>query len=113
MTILLVEDEDEVRELVGRMLEVEGYTVIVAADALEALEISERHAGPIHLLLTDIVMPEMSGLELCDRLARSRPETRVLLMSGYTDEPLPSGVLQKPFPFSELARRVREVLEAR
>jgi signal transduction histidine kinase len=119
-TILLVEDEDEVRELVGRMLQRSGYTVLVAADPRAALELSGRHTGPIHLLLTDVVMPEMSGRELRDRLSALRPEAKVVYMSGYTDEALgrhgvlePDVVLlQKPFRFAELADRIREVLDA-
>jgi len=119
-TILLVEDEDEVRELVARMLQRSGYTVLVAADPRTALELSGRHTGPIHLLLTDVVMPEMSGRELRDRLSALRPETKIVYMSGYTDEALgrhgvlePDVVLlQEPFRFAELADRIREVLDA-
>ena len=84
------------------------------------MELSDRHPGPIHLLLTDVVMPEMSGPELCQRLKRLRPRTRVLYMSGYTDEALgrhgvlePGTVLlQKPFSMGELGQKVREVLDA-
>jgi signal transduction histidine kinase/CheY-like chemotaxis protein len=119
-TILLVEDETEVRELVAQMLRKSGYTVLTAPDAATALALSERHPGPIHLLLTDVVMPEMSGLELRQRLSGLRPQTRVIYMSGYTDEALgrhgvlePDTVLlQKPFRFAELGRRIRESLDA-
>ena len=119
-TILLVEDEDEVRELVARMLQRSGYTVLAAPDPRAALDLSDRHPGAIHLLLTDVVMPEMSGRQLHDRLAVARPETRVIYMSGYTDEALgrhgvlePEVVLlQKPFRFTELAQKIREALDA-
>jgi DNA-binding NtrC family response regulator len=119
-TILLVEDEAEVRDLVAQMLQRSGYTVLVASDAATALELSARHAGDIHLLLTDVVMPEMSGLELRQRFVRSRPHTRVIYMSGYTDETLGRHgtleadivFLQKPFRFAELGRKIRDVLDA-
>jgi len=104
-TILVVEDEPHVRVLVAQMLQASGYTVLTAADPAAALELSDRHPGPIHLLLTDVVMPEMSGPELRQRLKSLRPRTRVLYMSGYTDEALGrhgvlepgTFLLQKPF----------------
>jgi CheY-like chemotaxis protein len=119
-TILVVEDETHVRDLVAQMLQASGYTVLTAADPAAALELSNRHPGPIHLLLTDVVMPEMSGRELRQRLKSLRPRTRVLYMSGYTDEALGRhGVLepgifllQKPFRMGELGQKVREVLDA-
>ena len=119
-TILLVEDETHVRELVAHVLQASGYTVLTAADPAAALELSDRHPGPIHLLLTDVVMPEMSGLELCQRLKSLRPRTRVLYMSGYTDEALGrhgvlepgTFLLQKPFRVGALGQKVREVLDA-
>ncbi len=119
-TILLVEDEAGVRELAREILRMNGYTVLEAADGGEGLRIGERHAGPIHLLMTDVVMPRMGGRELAQRLARRRPDMRVLYMSGYTDDAtLPHGVieadtafLQKPFAAGTLARKVREVLDA-
>jgi CheY-like chemotaxis protein len=119
-TILLVEDETHVRELVAQVLQASGYTVLTAADAAAALTLSDRHPGPIHLLLTDVVMPEMSGLELCQRLKSLRPRTRVLYMSGYTDEALGrhgvlepgTFLLQKPFRVGALGQKVREVLDA-
>ena len=118
-TILLVEDEIHVRELVAEVLEAAGYTVLVAADAAAALQLSHRHPGPIHLLLTDVVMPEMSGPELRQRLMDLRPKTRVLYMSGYTDEALGrhgvlepgTFLLQKPFRIGALGQKVREVLD--
>ena len=119
-TILLVEDETHVRELVAQMLQASGYTVLTAADPAAALTLSDRHPGPIHLLLTDVVMPEMSGRELRQRLKSLRPRTRVLYMSGYTDEALGrhgvlepgTFLLQKPFRVGALGQKVREVLDA-
>jgi PAS domain S-box-containing protein len=119
-TILVVEDETHVRALVAQMLQASGYTVLTAADPAAALELSDRHPGPIHLLLTDVVMPEISGPQLRQRLTSLRPRTRVLYMSGYTDEALGRhGVLepgmfllQKPFSIDVLGQKVREVLDA-
>ncbi len=119
-TILVVEDETPVRALVTQMLQASGYTVLTAADPAAALELSDRHPGPIHLLLTDVVMPEMSGPELRQRLKSLRPRTRVLYMSGYTDEALGrhgvlepgTFLLQKPFSIDALSQKVREVLDA-
>jgi PAS domain S-box-containing protein len=119
-TILLVEDEAPVRELVAELLQASGYTVLTAAGPAAALELSDRHPEPIDLLLTDVVMPEMSGPELCQRLMSLRPQTRVLYMSGYTDEAtgrhgvLEPGtfLLQKPFGVGALGRKVRDVLDA-
>ncbi len=118
-TILLVEDETHVRELVAQMLQASGYTVIVAPGPAAALELGDRHPGEIDLLLTDVVMPEMSGRELCQRLKAIRPRTRVLYMSGYTDEALGrhqvleegTSLLQKPFSVGALSRKVRDVLD--
>src|SRR4029077_1635048 len=112
---LLVEDEPHVRELVAQMLQAFGYTVITAAGPVAALELSGRHPGEIDLLLTDVVMPEMSGRELRQRLKSVRPRTRVLYMSGYTDEALGrhsvldpgTFLLQKPFRAGALSRKVR------
>jgi len=119
-TVLVAEDEDLVRDLVCEILRRSGYAVLEARDGHEALAVAERHRGPIHLLLTDVVMPRMSGSDLARRLASRRPEMRVLYMSGYTDdETLRRGVLaggkaflQKPFRAAVLAARVREVLDA-
>src|SRR5436309_1044541 len=118
-TILLVEDEHLVRLLARKVLERAGYRVLVAAGGAEALDLAERYAGPIHLLLTDVVMPEMSGRELAHRLASLRPDARVLYMSGYADEAIAqhgvldpgTAFLQKPFTPDGLARKVREVLD--
>ncbi|MGQ9631470.1 MAG: PAS domain-containing protein [bacterium] len=118
-TVLLVEDEDVVRELARRSLLHYGYTVLEARRPEEALQICEQHEGSIHLLVTDVVMPGMSGRELAERLASLRPETKVLYMSGYADNvivhygvlDLGAPFLQKPFAPEALARKVREVLD--
>jgi PAS domain S-box-containing protein len=117
-TVLLVEDEGALRELVSECLESLGYTILDARHGAEALKVCERHDGPIHLLITDVVMPGMSGRELAAQLLSTRPRTRVLYMSGYTDDAVVlHGVLaedvaflQKPFTELTLARKVREVL---
>ena len=116
--ILLAEDEDVVRKLARQVLEMFGYQVLEAPNGGAALLICERHEAPIHLLITDVVMPEMSGPELTDRLTQLRPDLKVLYMSGYTDNAvIHKGVLdegtnfiQKPFTPAALARTVREVL---
>jgi two-component system cell cycle sensor histidine kinase/response regulator CckA len=118
-TVLLVEDEEQVRTIVQSILRRQGYRVIPAQHAGEALLLCESHPGPIELLLTDVVMPQMSGPELATRLAVTRPEMKVLCMSGYTDDSivrhgvLESGVafLQKPITPASLATKVREVLD--
>jgi PAS domain S-box-containing protein len=127
-TILLVEDQEEVRRLTQKMLEARGYRVLVAAGGPEALRLGkeldtlrlvERHGGRIDLLVTDVVMPGMSGGEVLRRLAPTYPEMKVLYLSGYPDESilhhgvLEPGVpfLQKPFTVEGLARKVREVLD--
>jgi len=118
-TVLLVEDAAPVRTLARRSLEARGYRVLDAADGPSALELSTRHAGGIAILVTDVVMPGMSGRELAERLAPARPSMKVLYTSGYTDDAmvrqgvLNAGVafLQKPFVPDTLARKVREVLD--
>jgi two-component system cell cycle sensor histidine kinase/response regulator CckA len=118
-TILLVEDEEQVRTIAVNILRRQGYQVIAAQNAGDALLICERHEGQIDLLLTDVVMPLMSGPELAKRLALPRPEMKVLCMSGYTDDSivrhgvLETGVafVQKPITPALLNRRVREVLD--
>ena len=118
-TVLLVEDDEVVRKLVGEVLDDEGYRLLEAANGIAALSICAQYEGPIHLLLTDVVMPEMSGRELANRLNAMRPEVKVLYMSGYTDDViLHHGVLdegpefiQKPFTPDALAHKVREVLD--
>ncbi len=119
-TILLVEDEVTVLRLAREYLESQGYTVIEAGDPATAVLISNAHSGPIHLLLTDVVMPGMTGRDLANELAPRRPEMRVLYMSGYTENAigrngtLDAGItlLQKPFTLPTLKKKVREVLDA-
>jgi CheY-like chemotaxis protein len=119
-TILLVEDDAGVRNLAKKILQTQGYTVLEAAQGEDALRLSGQHGGLIHLMVTDMVMPEMSGRELAERLKLLRPNMKVLLMSGYTDKAmlhhgeLDPGMafLQKPFTPQTLARKVREVLDA-
>jgi two-component system, cell cycle sensor histidine kinase and response regulator CckA len=119
-TILVVEDEPALRSLARRILESRGYTVLAAADGPEALQISRSRGEPIHLLLTDVVMPGMSGREVADRLAAERPDLKVVYMSGHTEDAivhhgvLEEGMrfLQKPFSAGELAGKVREALDA-
>jgi len=118
-TVLVVEDEEGVRSLVRGILKVGGYTVLEASRPADALTTCERYEGPIHLLFTDVVMPQMNGRELAERLTVMRPDTKVLYMSGYTDDAIiHHGVLdrgtpflQKPFTPDALARKVREVLD--
>jgi two-component system cell cycle sensor histidine kinase/response regulator CckA len=118
-TVLLAEDEEVLRRLAREILSGNGYKVLEAANGREALLLSEAHRGEIHLLLTDVVMPKMSGRELGERIRLLRPDLRILYMSGYTDDAilrhgiLEDGIpfLQKPFTPEALARKVREVLD--
>ncbi|HEX4526935.1 MAG TPA: PAS domain S-box protein [Gaiellaceae bacterium] len=118
-TVLLVEDEAVVRQLVAEILETSGYTVLQAADGPSALELARRHSGAISLLVTDVVMPGMSGPEVAQSVASMRPGTFVLYMSGYTDSQighhgvLEPGIafLQKPFSTDDLTRKVRALLD--
>jgi PAS domain S-box-containing protein len=120
-TILVVEDDTAVRELAARILKAHGYAIVAARHGAEAIVACEQHDGPIHLLLTDIVMPHMSGAEVAERLATLRPSMGVVFMSGHTDsERVQSDVLrpgatflQKPFEPEDLLRTVREALDAR
>jgi CheY-like chemotaxis protein len=110
-TILLVEDEEAVRDLVREILSRLGYRVLVASDGIEALTLSQRFPETIHLLLTDVIMPGMDGRELAERMMVARPDTRILFMSGYAEPPIPDDVLlQKPVTPDALARKVAEVL---
>ncbi len=119
-TILLVEDDDRVRALVANMLKKNGYKVLLASAGDQALEIAARHHGRIHLLLTDVMMPGLSGRILSERLTAARPDTRVLYMSGHSDDAvLRRGVksaaayfIQKPFSIDALSHKIRETLSA-
>jgi signal transduction histidine kinase/ActR/RegA family two-component response regulator len=118
-TILLVEDEDGVRELARDILRSSGYTVLEGRNGAEGLLLGERHQGALDLLLTDVVMPRMSGRELAERMVSLRPELSVLYMSGYTDDAVirhgvlgsDTAFLQKPFTPAALVQRVRETLD--
>ena len=119
-TILVAEDEDAVRFLIRDVLRTHGYQVLMAADGREALALAAQHPGPIDLVMSDVVMPGISGLEVIGRLAQLRPRARVILISGYADEAIATyGVMDpsitlinKPFQLHELTQRVREVLDA-
>jgi CheY-like chemotaxis protein len=119
-TIVVAEDEEALRKVAVRSLVAAGYTVLSAADGDEALEVCERHAGSIDLLLTDVVMPKMSGRALAQGLSKARPAIKVVYMSGYTDNAIVHhGVLDagtqflaKPFTSADLTQKVREVLDA-
>ncbi|HEY7725483.1 MAG TPA: PAS domain S-box protein [Anaeromyxobacteraceae bacterium] len=112
-TILLAEDEPQVRAIAARVLSGRGYVVLQASDGAQALRAAAAHAGPIHLLVTDVVMPELGGRDLAERLAADRPGLRVLFTSGYTAGGLAEGAafLPKPFTPDQLASRVRELLD--
>src|SRR2546422_113216 len=120
-TVLVAEDEDAVRQIIEKALQARGYQVMVARDGSEALALASRHAGQIHLLVSDVIMPDMNGRVLSQRLTQVRPTIKTLYLSGYTDDAilhhgvLEEGVafLQKPFSLGALARKVREVIEAR
>jgi len=120
-TILLAEDNDQVRELASTVLETGGYTVLAARDGKEALKTAAAHNGPVHLMLTDVIMPGMNGRELYDEIRRGHPHIKVIYMSGYTADViahhgiLEPGIefLQKPFTVQSLAARVRQVLDDR
>ena len=120
-TVLLVEDAAAVRTVTKHVLERQGYTVLEAPNGDAALRVAQGHRGPIHLLLTDVVMPGLSGRQLADQLARARPDVKVLYTSGYTDDSIVrhgvleegTAYLQKPFAPESLARKVRDVLDAR
>ena len=118
-TVLVVEDDERVRALARKVLEQAGYRVLVAAGGKEALAAAEGHDGPIDLLMTDVVMPEMSGRTLTRRLAQRHPGLKVLYMSGYSDEDIAqhgvfeAGIpfIKKPFTPSLLTQKLREVLD--
>jgi two-component system, cell cycle sensor histidine kinase and response regulator CckA len=116
--ILLVEDEKGVRELAREYLGMSGYAVLEAENGHTALELAAMHVGPIHLLMTDVVMPGISGRELADRVASIRPGIKILYMSGYTEQAVvhhgilqtDAVLLQKPFTLATLATKLREIL---
>jgi two-component system cell cycle sensor histidine kinase/response regulator CckA len=119
--VLLVEDEDNIREPAIEILEARGYKVLSAADAVEALTVADAHRGPINILVTDVVMPGLSGSQLAGRLLARRPELRVLYISGYPEDSIAhhgvlsveQNFLQKPFPPGQFLEKVREVLDTR
>jgi two-component system, cell cycle sensor histidine kinase and response regulator CckA len=118
-TILLVEDEEELRDVTRRSLEGAGYTVLCAGDGEQGVRVAEEHPGEIHLLLTDVVMPKMGGRALAQKVRRSRPEAAILFMTGYTDDTvirhglLDAGtkLIVKPFTGTLLMQKVRETLD--
>lgn len=118
--ILVAEDEPAIRSAVSRILSAAGYEVLEAQDGTDALRLANADKGPIHLLLSDVMMPGMGGKELVRQLAESRPETRVVLMSGYTDDAVLRAdlgaaryaFLQKPFTAREIMLAVRTALDA-
>jgi len=117
--ILLVEDEDAVRDLVRRILKARGYAVVEARNGREGLKVCESHPGGIDLLVTDVVMPELGGRELAEAAVKLRPGLKVVLMSGHTqDVILKEGVqqgaafLHKPFTPMQLAQKVRDALDS-
>jgi two-component system, cell cycle sensor histidine kinase and response regulator CckA len=117
-TVLVVEDEPLVRELIREVLTGQGYTVLEASHGAQAVEVCEQHPGPIHLVITDVVLPRMSGRELTERITAQRPEAKVLFMSGYADDAVlrhgilagEAAFLPKPFTPATLAEKVRERL---
>jgi CheY-like chemotaxis protein len=120
-TVLLVEDEEQVRDLAHRILEMNGYQVLVAPNGPDAITLVDQQPGPIDLLLTDVIMPGgLNGLELAQHLLVRRPHLKIVLMSGYTDDTLADrttfmpgfAFLQKPFNAASLTGKLREVLNA-
>jgi len=119
-TILLAEDEEPVRKVLARTLEKYGYKVLEAPNGVEAMKLASAHKGPIDLLLTDTIMPQMNGKELADELVKSYPKVKILFVSGYTREVLSQkgilgpdiNLIQKPFDLEDLARELRRILEA-
>jgi two-component system cell cycle sensor histidine kinase/response regulator CckA len=119
-TLLLVEDETSVRQASRQFLAQSGYTVLEAKDGEDALRISREHHGPIHLMITDVVMPRMGGPKLAERLADERPAMKVVFVSGYAENTVlqhgkidvTTRFLQKPFSLKTLARKVHDVLKA-
>jgi CheY-like chemotaxis protein len=118
-TVLVVEDDDRVRELICTVLDLYGYTVLAAPTGTDALRVSDEHRGAIHLVVTDVVMPELGGRPLADHLARVRPGTKVLYISGYPDDVLRAHdvpgpgttLLRKPFTPHELLHQARDLMD--
>ena len=118
-TILLVEDNEQVRDLANIILEEQGYTILMAENGHEALKVLAAHDAPVQLLLTDVIMPSMGGKELFTRIVKTHPEVKVIYMSGYTDNMIAhhgvldkgTAFLQKPFTIQALTAKVKEVLE--
>ncbi|MGA7237669.1 MAG: response regulator [Bryobacteraceae bacterium] len=117
-TILVVEDAEEIRRLVCGMLVLQGYNCLAASDGAEALQLIESGVEPVHLVLTDMVMPKMMGSELARHLAKRRPDIRILLMSGFSEDPLirsfervPAIFIAKPFTAAALCAKVRQSLD--
>jgi DNA-binding NtrC family response regulator len=118
-TVLLVEDEDGVRALVRQVLQKHGYKVLQASSGAEALAICDQRTEPIHLLLTDVVLKQMSGRELSEIMVARRPKMKIIFMSGYTDDAVvhhgvlsqSTAFLQKPFTTQALVKMMREVLD--
>jgi len=119
-TVMVVEDDNTLREVIARGLKKFGYVVLTAANGGEALLLCEKRKGPIHLLLTDVVLPQMGGRELAERLLSVRPDLKVLYMSGYTENAIVHhgilnedvGFLQKPFKVNVMVQKIREALDA-
>jgi two-component system cell cycle sensor histidine kinase/response regulator CckA len=117
-TLLVVEDEPAFRDLLHAGLQSRGYQVLVASNGVEALQVAERHSGPIRILITDVIMPQMSGPELAKSLKKVRRNTQVLYMSGYTDDRVKGmsssdgelTLIQKPFYIGELVRKIQEIM---
>lgn len=119
-TVLLVEDEAKIRDMGGRLLRRQGYTVLTAADGEEALQVSQQHTGKIHLLLTDLVMPGINGKVLAERFRVLHPDIKILFTSGYTDKTIiqqddldaNTAFIQKPFAVGDFLSKVRSVLDS-
>ena len=118
-TILLVDDEALLRQLVRIILQTRGYTILEASGGMDAIRICQQHEGPIHLLVTDVIMPGMNGQSLTEQVTTLRPHTRVLYMSGCADSTLLTlserkteiAFIQKPFTPDALTRKVRDILD--
>jgi CheY-like chemotaxis protein len=118
-TLLLAEDEAAVRESTREFLSLNGYIVLEAKNGIEALALAQSYAGPIHLMITDVVMPQMGGARLAGELASDRPDMKVLFVSGYAEATfqhhgeidVTTRFLQKPFSLKTLARKIREIID--